>query len=257
MPNIDFAVYSFARQCMPLLLDLPILCTCPAVTNSASQDPSRPAPVIAEAHPTHAQRCSLAGCLDRRHNRGCAGLQELLMTVPYFSVNPQFHLRINNRMVPDFDVFNMPAIGNMAFVEYSVVDPLQAHHLHGSTRTSGVAARRRDEEKRRKYRDLCIRTQHQFYAASQETTGRISDGYRALFDLCKLTHDVDRFDSFAHERTWTSRGYSQYYTQRIALSFFSGCADMHMTRERINSFRSGLPHDLINTNWPSLQSVST
>ena len=64
-------------------------------------------------------------------------------------------------------------------------------------------------------------------------------------------------DSFAHERTWTSRGYSQYYTQRIALSFFSGCADMHMTRERINSFRSGLPHDLINTNWPSLQSVPT
>jgi len=196
----------------------------------------------------------MGSCMNRRHDRGCAGLNELLHTVSHYSVTAQYHDRRNDAYIPDFDVLNMPGLGNMAYVEYSVVDPLQVNLIANSRRTAGHAASQRDREKYDKYRDLAYRTHHNICTASQETTGRISAGYRAIMDMCKRNHNAEAFEVTAPLRSWASSTFSDYYSQRIAIAFFSGCADMQATRERINTLRSGLPHNLLNAAWPSMQS---
>ena len=100
---------------------------------------------------------------------------------------------------------------------------------------AGAASDARDGAKFRKYDAYAKQHRLRLYTASQETTGRISKGFYKILGLCADLHDRDAFEATAAQRTWACRTYTQFWIQQIAMAFFSGCADMQRTRERVNS----------------------
>ncbi len=135
---------------------------------------------------------------------------------------------------PDFDVTNFPEIGDLAYIEYSVVDLLQGGSAGGPR-----AANTRDQAKANKYRNLGVSTNHAIFPASQDTTGRLSDGFRKILQICDSKNDKEQFDeAMAGKLTWACVGFRQFHVQRIAISFWNGVSRMENNRARINAFRS-------------------
>ena len=170
----SFRLFSQQRQCIDLLLNTPSPCSCHIAVQSATL-PNTTAPAFAETEPRHATSCALGDGYERRHKAGCMALHSLLRSLPNSCTTPQYNVP-QQGATPDFDVMNFPNQGDLAFVEYSVVDPLQRAYLQASSQTAGHAASCRDKLKANKYRAEAQRTNHLIFTASQETTGRISKG---------------------------------------------------------------------------------
>ena len=170
-------------------------------------------------------------------------LHDLLRQLPQAYVVPQYRCNSDNakdsKDTPDFDVVNFPKQGDLAFVEYSVIDPLQRSTMPASARSEGHAASKRDNEKIEKYRLLALETNHQIHPAVQETSGRLSKGYKRILHLCDEMRDPSEFETnVLPHLTWACTSFLQYYTQRIAVGFWSGCAKMESTRHRLNVLRT-------------------
>ena len=133
-----FLAFSYSRQCIAILRDEPSTCTCHIVAGAAGR-----ATECSSAHPTS---CPLGDGYVRRHDAGCSALHDLLRALPQTYVVPQYRSAPHGDS-PDFDVTNFPNYGDLAYVEYSVVDLLQAAHINTSRHTPKHVTRHRDDQK--------------------------------------------------------------------------------------------------------------
>ena len=122
-------------------------------------------------------------------------------------------------------------------MEYSVIDPLQRSLVNAAARSEGAAADKQDAYKRQKYKALLERTGYTLMPASQETTGRMSKGFYALIDACSTLHDPATFSETAVLRSWACRTFKDYWTQRLAISFWFGAVQMANQRNAVNHRR--------------------
>ena len=93
-------------------------------------------------------------------------------------------------------------------------------------------------EKANKYTALALHNNHTVLPATLETTGRMSKGFRKVFQICEERHDREAFERTATQRTWASATFRQYYMQRVAIAFWSGSLAMQQRRERLNAHRA-------------------
>jgi len=259
-PNDVFGTFLFHFQCMHLIGNPQICCSC---TSSAV----RSSDSIFRAEPAkHASSCSIGDAFTVRHHQGCMGVKAVLDWIPHAVIYPRFSVNVPEE-TPDFDVLNVEC-GKHAFVEYSVVDHLQDALLLGSARTAGHAALKRDSDKWNKYRPLCLSSGRDLYTASQEASGRISKGYSKLIELAVERHDRADFDAIAPSRTWASDSLRAYLQQVIALNYWSGVVAAELQRVRVNASNEvsmvgaslsrpvGLPFSCVNPSRWSATSAS-
>ena len=68
-----------------------------------------------------------------------------------------------------------------------------------------------------------------FFPASQEASGRGSEGMHVLFSLINERHDKEAFARTASSRTWSATHFKRYLYQLVAIAFWSGLAAMEDT----------------------------
>jgi hypothetical protein len=228
-----FLAFSLSRQCIALLRNDRSPCSCPNATRGTDQ-------IAVTCDPQHATSCPLGDGFTQRHDAGCQVIHEILRHLPLAHAVAQYHNRDHTRrgdQTPDFDITNFPKSGDLAYVEYSVVDPLQGSLISASSQTEGSAAAKRDRDKTTKYQNLALQTNHVLYTASQETTGRISMGFRKFIELCDKAREPSMFENtYGPHLTWACTSFVQFCTQRIAIGFWSGSRKMETTRQRLNAF---------------------
>jgi len=182
----------------------------------------------------HALSCSLGNAFTIRHHQGCAGLKNVLQWLPDAVINPQYAIS-RNEATPDFACFNLPSPSHHAYVEYSIIDHTQDHCLSGSIHLAGSAGKKRDTDKTEKYQALCLSDGAKFYPASQETSGRISEGYHKLLSLVVDHHDHDAFEASATTRTWSANTLRKYLYQIIGINFWAGMMAAENQRTSVNT----------------------
>ena len=74
-----------------------------------------------------------------------------------------------------------------------------------------------------------------FFPASQEASGRGSEGMHVLLSLINERHDKEAFARTASSRTWSATHFKRYLYQLVAIAFWSGVAAMENTRTRLNA----------------------
>jgi len=226
-PNDVFGTFLFHYQCMHLIGDPQICCSCSSSSlRSSEAEPFRAEPA------KHASSCCIGDAFTVRHHQGCMGVKAVLDWIPNVITHPRFSVNVPEEN-PDFDCYNLER-GKHGFVEYSVVDHLQDAHVNISASTAGHAAEARDTTKRAKYGPLCLSSGRVLYTASQEASGRVSAGYSKLIELAVTRHNRADFDAIAPTRTWASDSLRAYLQQVIALNFWSGVVAAELGRVRVN-----------------------
>jgi len=160
-------------------------------------------------------------------------LKNVLQWLPHAVINAQYAIS-RNEATPDFACFNLPP-SHHAYVEYSIIDHTQDHCLVASIHHAGSAGKKRDTEKTEKYQALCLTNGAKIYPASQETSGRISEGYHKLLSMVVDNHDHDAFEASAATRTWSANTLRKYLYQVIALNFWAGMMAAEIQRISVNT----------------------
>ena len=99
------------------------------------------------------------------------------------------------------------------------------------------AADFREEEKLRKYAQLAAARGDAIYPAVWESTGANGRTLRRIINICAGTISSAQFAETALERTWAASTFTQYWTQRLAVSFWRGSLQMARTRSRAAAAR--------------------
>lgn len=128
---------------------------------------------------------------------------------------------------PDIEVVDFPQPGNAAFVEVSIVCPTQAGLVRRASGAPLAAAMFREAEKRGKYAHLLRQSGYAIFPVVLESTGAFGPGLQQVLDICAAKVTQVWYAQTALDRTWASRTSSQYWTQRIAVSFWRGAFQMH------------------------------
>ena len=230
-PNDVFATFLFHYQCLHLIGNPLIRCSCPNAVRRPSDSPDS---CFGTMDAQHALSCSLGNAFTIRHHQGCAGLKNVLQWLPDAVINPQYAIS-RNEATPDFVCFNLPSPSHHAYVEYSIIDHTQDHCLSGSIHLAGSAGKKRDTDKTEKYQALCLSDGAKFYPASQETSGRISEGYHKLLSLVVDHHDHDAFEASATTRTWSANTLRKYLYQIIGINFWAGMMAAENQRTSVNT----------------------
>lgn len=224
-----FAHYGRERQCIDLLRNELVECSCHVVAPGSSAD----APIFAETEPKHASSCALGNGFELRHRAACSGVTEVLRTVPGLFARCNFS-ESSQHESPDFDITNFSGPGSLAYLEYSVVDPKRACYINT---TAGTASDCRDHEKSVKYRALGLLQNHAVHAISHETTGRLSRNFRKFLKICQSRHDKVAFELTAPRRTWACADWMRFHVQRLSIAFWCGSHQMHSSRASVNEHR--------------------
>ena len=127
---------------------------------------------------------------------------------------------------PDIEVVDFPQPGNAAFVEVSIVCPTQAGLVRRASGAPLAAAQFREAEKRGKYAQLLRQSGFAIFPAVLESTGAFGRELQRIVDICTAKVTQVWYAETALDRTWASRTSSQYWTQRIAVSFWRGAFQM-------------------------------
>jgi hypothetical protein len=230
-----YDAFARSRQCYDLINGAPTPCSCHIATRAAAGRLGGVRPLLTETSPQHALSCAHGDGYERRHNFVCAALDKVLHLMPGVYVHTRYHEKSNipGDSVPDFELTNFPQPGDHAFCEYSVVSHLQAKHIGRAF--PGAAGRERDLAKTDKYRPHARAANAKFFPASQEASGRGSEGMHVLLSLINERHDKEAFARTASSRTWSATHFKRYLYQLVAIAFWSGVAAMENTRTRLNA----------------------
>jgi hypothetical protein len=177
----------------------------------------------------HFEYCPLGAGTTDRHDNFAQSLTTCLRDAN-FVAHAHYHAQGAAEKMPDIEVFNYPTPGAFAFVEVSVISPFQDHRIRAAAEIPLSAATFREDEKKAKYRALAAATMHTVFAAVVETTGAFGRGLQSILATAASCADKAVFSETAHLRTWSSKSFKQYWTQRLAVAFWQGSFQMSIAQ---------------------------
>ena len=219
---------------------------CPC--NRSASDP----PEGALVDSMHWDLCRLGGGMTARHNHVAAAVDECLCSGGFLT-RPQYRAQGPGAR-PDIEVYNFPYPGTNAYVEVSITSPFQSQQIHAASQHPLRAADAREEEKRRKYREMAVRNRYNILPAVMESTGAFG---RSLQQILATTASAAKPEQFANSephRTWASRSFPRYWSQRIAIAFWQGSFAMLQCAAQVCTTR-GVTHPSSPADPPSLSSA--
>lgn len=223
--NEVFRLFSSRYQCITVLDTHHADCVCGVAAGGA-----RPVSV------THEEYCPLGGGTADRHDAAVYEVAEMLRG-SNFPTRIQCEARGSEEQYPDLEVSNFPHPGATALIELSVVCPTQERLVRAAAQQALSAADFREEEKLRKYAQLAAARGDAIYPAVWESTGANGRSLRRIINICAGTISSAQFAETALERTWAASTFTQYWTQRLAISFWRGSLQMARARSRAAAAR--------------------
>ena len=137
-----------------------------------------------------------------------------------------------HEQMPDLEVSNFPLPGDHAFVEVTITNPLQRQVVQRAAQESLAAATLAEEKKMVKYSQLAKEQRRNLFIAAMEASGAFGRGLSMVLSHCEERVHQATFDESAHERTWASATFGQFWKQRIACAFWRGSLQMHLKNTR-------------------------
>ena len=149
----------------------------------------------------------------------------------------RYHAQGSLIQYPDVEVYDFPYSGNSAFVEVSVVNPAQARLVRQAAQVPLSAAAAREREKRAKYASLAAQHKAALFPAVMEAFGAFGPGLKNILGACAARVSEERFAESVLARTWASASFRQFWSQRIAVSFWRGAHQMDLVIREIRAAR--------------------
>ena len=110
-----------------------------------------------------------------------------------------------------------------------------------------------EAEKKRKYSDYASRLNLRLYATVFESKGAFSRDMSLVLRECAANANQSIFADNSDDRTWASRSFKLYWSQRISIAFWRGSYQMHLTRMNAlgRSTRDSEPSGAVGDGEPS------
>ena len=127
---------------------------------------------------------------------------------------------------PDLQGVDWPSKGEESLFEITVTSHLRPSMLPRSQQHPLAAASEAEKGKMRKYSQLATEENKYLYVLAFEVSGAFGHGVSFLLSKLATRYDSMAFDATAEDRTWASHSWKQYWTQRLACTFWRGSSIM-------------------------------
>ena len=200
-------------------------CRCHA--NRASQANASAGP---EAYPFHHLCCSASEGMGVRHDEALEQIAACIRAVDALVYSKLLHDAGSGAHSPrpDYELSNFPGTGDYAFLEGTIINPVQPQRVRLAATTPLSSSAYAESLKMHKYSQLAESEHRHLFIAAFEASGAFGRGIQHILKLCALRVNQVAFDESAADRTWASRHFSQYWGQRFGCAFWRGSFQMFL-----------------------------
>jgi hypothetical protein len=217
---------AFELECTPPSLRVP--CPCHSSRERVANAP------LPTAYPFHFLCCAASEGMTVRHDEVGEQLAACVRSVDSLVYSKLQHESGSgsHSLRPDYEVTNFPSTGDHAFVEVTVINPIQSQRVRQAAQLPLSAAAYAESLKMNKFSQLAAAESRHLLIAAFEASGAFGRGVQHILRLCALRVNQAAFEESAAERTWASRQFRPYWDQRVACGFWRGSYQMFLKNSK-------------------------